>query len=86
MKIMLTCKQASQIISQSLDNPLSLSDRMRLKFHLFICDACSRFSHQLRLLSIAAKRIRHNTENDSTIQLSLEAKAKILNAIAAKNH
>jgi hypothetical protein len=83
---MLTCKQASQIISQSLDNPLLWSDRMRLKFHLFICDACSRFGHQLHLLANAVKRIKNETENDSTIQLSLEAKAKILNAIASKNH
>ncbi len=86
MKLIITCKQASQIISQSLDNPLSWSERMRLKFHLFICDACTRFNHQLRLLSNAVKRIRHDTENDNSIQLSLEAKVRITGAIESKNH
>ena len=74
---MLTCKQASQIISQSLDNPLSRSDRMKLRFHLFICNACTRFNQQLRLIKDAVLRIKFKTENDATIQLSLEAKTRI---------
>lgn len=86
MKFMITCKQASQIISQSLDNPLSWSDRMKVKFHLFICDACTRFNRQLHLISNALKSMRSDTENDSTIQLTSEAKIRILNNIQAKNH
>lgn len=86
MKFMLTCKQASQIISQSLDNPLSWSDRMRLKFHLLICNACNRFNQQMRLLNIAVKQVIQTTENDNTIQLSLEAKARMTKAIESKNH
>ena len=85
MQLMLTCKQASQIISQSLDGPLSFSDRMKLKFHLFICDACNRFNQQLRLLSHAVQRIRLNTENDSSIKLPLDAIARITNAIKSKS-
>ena len=86
MKFMLTCKQASQIISQSLDSPLSFSNRMKLKFHLFICDACNRFNQQLRLLSNAVQRIRLNIENDSSIALPLDAKARITTAIESKAH
>ncbi len=74
---MLTCKQASQLISQSLDHPLSWSQRMQLRVHLFICDACSRFNRQLYLLRIALHRIRDQIEQDSTIQLPLEVKARI---------
>lgn len=83
---MLTCKQASQIISQSLDNPLSWSDRVKLKFHLFICDACTRFSQQLRLIKDAVLRIKFETENDTSIQLSLDAKARIKQAIESNHH
>jgi hypothetical protein len=85
MKLMLTCKQASQIISQSLDNPLSLSDRIKLKFHLFICNACTRFYQQLRLIRDAVLRVKYETENDVTIQLNLDAKAKINKAIEFNN-
>jgi len=90
MKLMLNCKQASQMISQSLDNPLSWSERSKLKLHLFMCGACSRFKQQLRLLSNAVHRIKHDTENDNSIQLPLDAKVRISQKIsslsASKNH
>lgn len=79
---MLTCKQASQLVSQSLDRPLSWSERIRLRFHLLICDVCKRFNRQLRLLNLAVKRMLQHTENDSTIQLSLEARDRISREIS----
>jgi hypothetical protein len=85
MKLLLNCKQASQIISQSLDNPLSWPDRMKLQFHLFICNACTHFNQQLRLIRNAVLRIKFETENDATIQLSLDAKARINKAVES-NH
>jgi len=85
MKLKLTCKQASQIISQSLDGPLTWSDRLRLKFHLFICNACKRFNQQLKILSDAVRRTTQLAENDSSIKLSLEAKAKIVKVIDSNN-
>ncbi len=50
---------------------------MKLKFHLFICNACTHFNRQLRLIKNAVLRIKSETENDASIQLSLEAKARI---------
>lgn len=82
---MLTCKQASKLISQSLDRPLSWLDRVQLKFHLFICDACTNFNRQLKQLRAAVQRITQHTENDSTIQLPSEAKARITRAIESKH-
>ena len=86
IKLMLTCKQASQIISQSLDKPLSRSDRLKLKFHLLICKACSRFNKQLHLIKTTVSRMKLETENDDTIQLTMEAKARINRAIDSKQH
>lgn len=74
---MLTCKQASQLISQSLDHPLSWSERVQLKLHLLMCDACTRFKQQLDLLRLALQRIRKTVEDDSTIQLPPEARDRI---------
>lgn len=85
-KCMLTCKQASQLISQSLDRPLSFTSRMQLRFHLFICDACTRFKQQLNQLRSAVKRVTSHTENDSSIRLSKEAKTRISNSIESKNY
>lgn len=82
VKMMLTCKQASQLISQSLDRPLSLAERLKLRIHLFICDACTRFNQQLMQLRIAVQKLRGSIENDSAIQLPVEAKARIINNIS----
>ncbi|HEY0842905.1 zf-HC2 domain-containing protein [Methylotenera sp.] len=78
---MMTCKQASKLISQSLDRPLSWSELMQLKLHLMICDACSRFKKQLNLLRVAMQNIRTNMENNSAITLPLAAKARIIEQI-----
>lgn len=82
---MLTCKQASRLVSQSLDRPLSWSEHTQLKFHLFICKACQQFSQQLRLLSLAIKSMTQLTEHDGSIQLSSEAKNRITQAIISNN-
>ena len=54
---------------------------MKLKFHLLICNACTRFNQQLRLIKNAINSIKIETENDTSIQLSLDAKARINQAI-----
>lgn len=82
---MLTCKQASQLISQSLDRPLPLSSRLQLRLHLFICDACTRFKQQLHQLRNVVKRATTHTENDSAIRLSKEAKDRISSTIDSEN-
>ncbi|HYN55460.1 MAG TPA: zf-HC2 domain-containing protein [Methylotenera sp.] len=80
-KYMLTCKQASKLISQSFDRRLSWSNRLQLRLHLFICNACTRFKFQLNQLRAAVLHLRQDTENDSTIQLPSEAKARIASGI-----
>ncbi len=74
---MLTCQQASELVSQSLDQPLSLKNRFSLKFHLMMCSACHRFNRQMRQLRSAILGLVKTTENDESITLSPEAKAKI---------
>lgn len=78
---MLDCKEASQLISESLDRPLSLSERWQLKVHLWMCDACRRFKQQLNQLRQHLKALIQQTENDESIQLSQAAKQAILQKI-----
>lgn len=82
---MLTCKQASQLISQSLDRPLSWYELMRLRLHLILCDACKRFRQQLYLLRHSLHKLTSSTENDSTIHLPADAKARILNKLDSQS-
>jgi hypothetical protein len=59
---MLTCKETSQLISQSHERRLTFSERLGLRIHLFVCGACSEFRHQMKLLHEAARRIAEERE------------------------
>ena len=46
----LSCREASRLLSQSMDRKLGLGERARLRLHLTLCDACSNFKRQLQAL------------------------------------
>lgn len=75
------CKQASQVISQSLDRRLTLRERVALKCHLFICNACKHFNQQLMALRSAFKKLNVTIENDNSIQMPSETKKRLLKSI-----
>lgn len=52
---MMNCKQATRLISESQDRPLSLPERMTLKMHVMMCTGCKNFSLQIPFLSQAMK-------------------------------
>jgi hypothetical protein len=72
-----SCKQASQIISQSLDRQLTWTERFNLRLHLLMCTYCARFRQQLITLRSALTRMSNQIEQDETIQLPSETKARI---------
>jgi hypothetical protein len=78
---MLDCKHASQMVSKSMDQQLSIRQRINLQIHLIICDACTKFSQQLKLLRKSVAQLAANIENDKTITLSEEARHRIAQAI-----
>ena len=47
---MLTCKEASQLLSQSQDRTLSWGERMSVRMHVWICNNCRRFERQLQFI------------------------------------
>lgn len=53
---MLTCKEASRLVSESYDRRLGWRERVGVRVHLLICAACARFARQMRFLREAAKR------------------------------
>lgn len=52
---MLTCKQVSELISQSLDRRLGLIERLRLHLHLKACESCVNFRKQMSFLRTAVR-------------------------------
>ena len=47
---MLSCKDVSELVSQSLDRSLTLTERWRVWFHLRACGACQNFQKQMKFL------------------------------------
>ena len=55
---MLNCKEASRLVSESLDRSLDLRERLSLKVHTAMCKGCSNYGQHLDVLRLAAKRLR----------------------------
>ena len=45
-----TCEVVTQKISQSMDHPISLIDRLRTRLHLLGCELCARYEKQLHIM------------------------------------
>jgi hypothetical protein len=53
----LTCREASRLVSQGLDRKLGFGERLALRLHLMICDACTNFKKQVDFLRRAVKQL-----------------------------
>ena len=74
-----TCKQMVAVMSESLERPLSLRERVLLKLHLWVCAWCVWYLEHLHLMRDAV-RLRSNEAADdapSSVSLSAEARERI---------
>ena len=54
---MLSCKEASRLVSQGLDRDLGFFARLRLRLHLAICEGCTNFKKQMDFLRRALREL-----------------------------
>jgi hypothetical protein len=54
----ISCKDASRLVSQREEGPLSAWQRLVLRLHLSVCAACTRFEKQISFLRTAMQRYR----------------------------
>jgi hypothetical protein len=77
---MLSCKEVSRLVSDSLDRELSIWQRMQVRMHLMMCRFCSRFRRQTLFLRDAARRYLAAGEEETprgAAALSLDARERI---------
>jgi hypothetical protein len=48
--VRLTCREASRLLSEGLDRELTLGQRVSLRLHLTLCDACTRVKAQFEFI------------------------------------
>ncbi len=73
---MLTCKDASRLMSQSFDRRLKLMEKVGLRFHLMICKSCQIAYRQFDILHRLCQRIAAEPVNILSEQPGLTAEAQ----------
>ncbi len=53
---MLSCREASRLVSEGLDHNLPWAQRLSLRLHLMMCRGCSRFRRQIEGLDRFVRR------------------------------
>lgn len=59
-----TCKEVSALLIAREDRALPWSERLALRLHLAMCEACPRFEQQVLTMRQAMGRWRQYSDND----------------------
>jgi Putative zinc-finger len=81
----LSCREASRLISESLDRELTRRERWSLRLHTFICTACKRFAQQTKIIREAVACMPdalRDKLSDSNSALSEERRSQIKRLLA----
>ena len=65
---MLSCKDVTRKLTESLDRELTLAERLQLEMHLAMCQGCRNFKKQMSFLRTACRRYMsraRSSDNDS---------------------
>ncbi|GBD37588.1 hypothetical protein HRbin36_02724 [bacterium HR36] len=87
---MLSCKEATRLVSQGLDQQLRWWNRLQLRIHLLLCALCSRTARQFQRLRdwirCYAGQCQHQpaTPSASQFQLSQPARNRIKERLRAE--
>ncbi|AJG17639.1 zf-HC2 domain-containing protein [Cupriavidus basilensis] len=61
-RLLPNCREIHHLTMESMDRPLSWFERVRMRGHMAICDACTNFSGQMRLMRSAMSRLGQEDE------------------------
>ena len=85
---MLSCKNVSSKVSESLDRKLTLRERFSVSIHLVMCKACQRFARQMELIRAISRRYGAAEEGLDKKQEALSecARQRILERLQHSEH
>ena len=81
---MVSCKEITRLVSESLDRALPFRQRLAVWWHLRLCQLCNRFRRQLLFLRGAIRRHPDRLEGHESpypSSLSPEARERIKRAL-----
>lgn len=59
-----TCREVHRLVSEGMDRELSLVERTRMRLHLVVCEACTRFNGQMALIRRAMRSMPPPPDHD----------------------
>ncbi|HEA69486.1 MAG TPA: hypothetical protein ENI07_22140 [Desulfobacterales bacterium] len=75
---MFSCKEVTQMVSESMDRDLPRYQRIEIWIHLMMCKFCSRYRQQLMSLrKVLRPQALHAENNEPHAKLSPEARKRI---------
>ena len=81
---MLSCKNATFLVSKKQETKLSFVEEIQLKAHLSICDMCTNFKIQTDAITSSLKKRNNNIISQSSEELSDEKKETIQKIIISE--
>ena len=85
MHWMYSCKDVSQLLSESMDRSLPFYQRMLMRLHLLMCKYCSRLTEHFKALRTASRHEElYGNELDESRALSHDGKERLKKFL--KNH
>jgi hypothetical protein len=81
---MLTCKEVTALVSESLDRRLPIRQRLAMRLHLTMCKLCSRYKRQLLFMRntyrLYAKRLEDGS-GSSPASLSEQSRLRLISLL-----
>jgi len=85
-RLTFTCEIVTQKISEGLDHPLPLRERVKIRVHVLFCKFCNRYEKQLLALHRAFQnRVESQFDEEDGEGLSDEARQIIKRALKDKS-
>ena len=75
------CREASRLLSDSMDRPLPFLKRIGLQIHLVLCRWCRRYGKQIRFLRCASREHPDRLSAAASTALSPEACERLKKAL-----
>ena len=81
-KIMISCHDATYLISKKQEEKLSFAERIKLAIHLMYCKYCNRFNKQTKQITLSIKKMNEKMRKNSVnLKLTEEQKKRIEEAM-----
>jgi hypothetical protein len=64
MSLRLRCREATKLLLERENRALGAWERLKLRAHLTVCDACTRFDRQVKLMQGAMARWRAYSDEE----------------------